>query len=674
MAEFHPNMASADDDSGIPLVPALPPIDGFDGQLPDDEFPTSFNGQSSPPGAAAGCKVAPPTHRINVMHSDEPTAISGLTTTNAGAASADNSKRSRAYSALSDDEYEPSPKKALPDFSIRKSDNDSVVSGDMSIGWNDINERVTDDFISQAIVADAHDAAVFPDICPMNEVNEWEMFADGNADDANAPPAAVQYETVRIHYLKTTTKILVDIAARLGISKTGTKRKLFDKLRNSERALKIDDDTFDYRREIVEGEVVPTWIILTPQPAPAVPGIDMATGAQTGFFGPTNKENAVGGVRQNFLTLDGERIERPTFEARTKARTTARKNATTNESGGPSPVARKKIPSMKLARPKDSFDLQITPEFVKWVTLASNKRAAADGAGCGTGEFKDFVAFDEAEIYKFFGTLFANGLAPKARIDYWFESVTKFPLFGNDLTSRTMAKEVFTTGTKIRGVRRWRHLRRFFTLADYRDNPWEMQKLDALWKVRQLIDELNKQAKDMWIPGKCVAIDEQTIGFQGALSMKLRISYKREGDGFQCDALCDRGYTYSFWFRHGPPPTLGPEFKDLELSPTACRVIWLAQRLSNKWTRIYMDNLFNSVKLFEGLYRAKALAHGVVRTNGRGLPLAIIQKEEKNKDLAEKLRGTTKAAQFKHNPQCPNVLAASTYDTKPVHLLSTVAE
>jgi len=273
----------------------------------------------------------------------------------------------------------------------------------------------------------------------VNEVNEWEMIADGNADVANAPPAAVQYETVRIHYLKTTTKILVDVAARLGISKTGAKRKLFEKLRDSQLAVKIDDDTFDYRREIVEGEVVPTWIILTPQPAPAVPGIDMATGAQTGFFGPTNKENAVGGVRQNFLTLDGERIERPTFEARTKARTTARKNATTNEFGGPSPVARKKIPSMKLARPKDFFDLQITPEFVKWVTLASNKRAAADGAGCGTGEFKDFVAFDEAEIYKFFGTLFANGLAPKARIDYWFETNAKFPLFGNDLTSRTLA-------------------------------------------------------------------------------------------------------------------------------------------------------------------------------------------------------------------------------------------
>jgi hypothetical protein len=224
---------------------------------------------------------------------------------------------------------------------------------------------------------------------------------------------------------------------------------------------------------------------------------------------------------------------------------------------------------MKCARPKDFSDLQITPEFVYWITCATNRRATANGAGCGTGEFKDWVAFDQFEMYRFFGVLFANGLAPKPQIDYWFETTERFPLFGNNLTSRVMAKEVATTGKKIRGVRRWRHFRRFFTLADYRDNPSVKQKEDPLWKVRQLIDELNKQAKDMWIPGKWVAIDEQTIGFQGALSMKLRISYKREGDGFQCDAIFDRGYTYSFWFRHGPPPTLGPEFKDLELSPTA---------------------------------------------------------------------------------------------------------
>ena len=41
----------------------------------------------------------------------------------------------------------------------------------------------------------------------------------------------------------------------------------------------------------------------------------------------------------------------------------------------------------------------------------------------------------------------------------------------------------------------------------------------------------------MWIPGKWVSIDEQTLGFQGRSGIKLRISYKKEGDGFQCDAV-----------------------------------------------------------------------------------------------------------------------------------------
>jgi len=87
-------------------------------------------------------------------------------------------------------------------------------------------------------------------------------------------------------------------------------------------------------------------------------------------------------------------------------------------------------------------------------------------------------------------------------------------LYGNDLTLRVMAKEVATTGKKIRGVCRWRHFRRFFTLTDYRDNPKEKQKEDPLWKVRTLIDELNKQAKDMWIPGSLSLSTNRQLAFK----------------------------------------------------------------------------------------------------------------------------------------------------------------
>ncbi len=86
-----------------------------------------------------------------------------------------------------------------------------------------------------------------------------------------------------------------------------------------------------------------------------------------------------------------------------------------------------------------------------------------------------------------------------------------------------------------------------------------------------------------------------------------------------------------------------------------------------------MDNLFNSQKLSMVLHIAEALVHGVARTNRRGVPPSIIQKEEKNKDCTEKLRRTTMAAKLHDSDACPDLFAVSLYNTKPVHILSTAA-
>ena len=87
-----------------------------------------------------------------------------------------------------------------------------------------------------------------------------------------------------------------------------------------------------------------------------------------------------------------------------------------------------------------------------------------------------------------------------------------------------------------------------------------------------------------------------------------------------------------------------------------------------------MDNLFNSKKLYEALYKTEALAHGVAHTNGQGIPPLIIQTEEKSINCAEQLHDRTMAARLLHHTTCPDLLAASMYDTNPMHILSTVAE
>eukprot|EP00957_Ditylum_brightwellii_P005467 418498-Ditylum_brightwellii.AAC.1 len=59
---------------------------------------------------------------------------------------------------------------------------------------------------------------------------------------------------------------------------------------------------------------------------------------------------------------------------------------------------------------------------------------------------------------------------------------------------------------------------------------------------------------EAWKLGSNISCDEQAQGFQGNHTDKQRIMYKAEGGSFQCDAICQNGYTYSFFFCNQPVP------------------------------------------------------------------------------------------------------------------------
>ncbi len=310
----------------------------------------------------------------------------------------------------------------------------------------------------------------------------------------------------------------------------------------------------------------PLYIILMPKHVPNVEGIDTKTGAEHGFFWPTNPNNAEGATRSNFCT-GFDRIDWPVFGPKKPPPLPGASSPPPppqpNKKGHPSPAAYKAIGELKYARPKDFFDLQISPGYITNICKGTNFSASAVGVGIGvTGterrEFGNFVQFDDAEFYKFIGIHFANGLNPRPSFESWFTSMPHRPLYlysANFVNGGVFDHTVH--GVKVSGLRRWRHFCRFLTSSNYRWNPVEEQRKDLMWKVQSLLDELNHRARKHWIPGKWVAINEQTIGFKGRSGMTLCISYKREGDGFQCDALCDKNYTFSFFFQHGDTPKLG---------------------------------------------------------------------------------------------------------------------
>ena len=172
-----------------------------------------------------------------------------------------------------------------------------------------------------------------------------------------------------------------------------------------------------------------------------------------------------------------------------------------------------------------------------------------------------------------------------------------------------------------------------------------------------------------WDPAWDLIIDEQTIGFQGRHKDKLHIAFKDSGDGFQADDVCDCGYTYSFIYSNYDIPD-----SKHYLCATSERVIWLLKRLKIECNHAYMDSLYNNVKLYRAAYAEKKLLYGVARTHGQGVAEAIIQQEVKSKKKQDEVRGEVKLAVMKGDATCPDVLACSLYDTKPVHIISTVAD
>ena len=99
-------------------------------------------------------------------------------------------------------------------------------------------------------------------------------------------------------------------------------------------------------------------------------------------------------------------------------------------------------------------------------------------------------------------------------------------------------------------TRLYRHFKRFFAVQNSVVKVMPKREEDPNWKVGDFLAWILTVLINTWTCGQSVSVDEQTLRFQGRHPDKLHITYKREGERFQCDALCNDGYTYAFYFRN----------------------------------------------------------------------------------------------------------------------------
>ena len=131
------------------------------------------------------------------------------------------------------DNFGLSPEKLLTPFKKRKSDDDSVATGDDSDGWEREEERVMARLAAQLIADEALDEAA-EDAEPFNSIEEWEYLVEEAAiDDDESPPLAATEATVDVlvEFKKVKVPNLREIAIKMNVSKTGAnKRLLFDRI------------------------------------------------------------------------------------------------------------------------------------------------------------------------------------------------------------------------------------------------------------------------------------------------------------------------------------------------------------------------------------------------------------------------------------------------------------
>jgi hypothetical protein len=233
---------------------------------------------------------------------------------------------------------------------------------------------------------------------------------------------------------------------------------------------------------------------------------------------------------------------------------------------------------------KKSRDPNMTPyhlsvdQLCKW----SNEKAMLMQMGTKS-RYPEFKPFTTEEFERWLYLFFFNGLNPSPQMEWKLRPEATDPVHSNSFLIR-----VFGTNAP----RRFREWKACFACQDPKI-AIPSRKTHPNFKIDEVLRHFQTVFRYAWLPGRDLSGDQQTIGFKGHHKDKLRISYKKEGDGFQCDCLADAGYTFTFYMRNQPAPK---KYLEKGWSPLHSRIFALYDCLMDNFHQIRFDNLYMSAK------------------------------------------------------------------------------
>ncbi|CAI6369783.1 unnamed protein product [Macrosiphum euphorbiae] len=180
---------------------------------------------------------------------------------------------------------------------------------------------------------------------------------------------------------------------------------------------------------------------------------------------------------------------------------------------------------------------------------------------------------------------------------------------------------------------------------------------DKLYKLRPMIDTLNKIFPEAYYGTRELSVDESMIKFKGRSTIKQYNPMKPIKHGYKLWCIADlNGYILKYSVYQGKNETLEQEFDKYNLGE---RVVLMLTKPFWKQQRIIMfDNYFTSITLLERLKNEQTLACGTIRNNRKGMP----QNLKKDSDI--------KRGDFDHRFSTSGIVIFKWKDNKVVYLAS----
>ncbi|XP_045103522.1 piggyBac transposable element-derived protein 3-like isoform X4 [Portunus trituberculatus] len=154
-------------------------------------------------------------------------------------------------------------------------------------------------------------------------------------------------------------------------------------------------------------------------------------------------------------------------------------------------------------------------------------------------------------------------------------------------------------------------------------------KKDKLYKLRPLVESLNKKFQNIRSPGEHISVDESMIRFKGRSSLKQYNPIKPIKKGYKVWCLADNaGYVFKFDIYTGKGENNDPNMRK-EFGLGGEVVLRLTEHLHNKNHKLFFDNYFTSFSLLEVLQGLKIQACGTVRQTRKDFPILAGDKKLK---------------------------------------------